>query len=116
MKQSMAKMQNEIDKALARADAAYAALKQPPDLKVVYDAAYQHMVSKPAAVFRELIPMILSGLPAIENLAVFLDEHRNVIEYRGGMPVTNDANVRSRLGSSIASNRKRFGDIRGRQA
>ena len=101
MKQSMAKMQNEIDKALAEADAAYAALKQPPDLKVVYDAAYQHMVSKPAAVFRELIPMILSGLPAIENLAVFLDEHRNVIEYRGGMPVTNDANVRSRLAALL---------------
>ena len=45
--------------------------------------------------------MILSGLPAIENLAVFLDEHRNVIEYRGGMPVTNDTNVRSRLAALL---------------
>jgi len=97
MKQTMSKMKTEIDAALAEADAAHAALKQPPDLKAVYDAAYDHMVTKPARVFRELIPLMLSGLPAIENLAAFLDAHRNVIEFHGGMPVTRDASLRPQL-------------------
>ena len=95
--QGMAKMKTEIDKALAEADAAHAALKQPPDLKAVYDRAYEHMVTKSANVFRELIPIMVSGLPVIEKLAAFLDEHRNAIEYRGGMPDVRDAQLRPQL-------------------
>jgi len=95
--QGMANMKTEIDAALAEADAKHAALKQPPDLKVVYDKAYDHMVTKPANVFRELIPMMLSGLPVIEKLANFLAEHRDAIEYRGGMPITRDAKLRPQL-------------------
>ena len=41
--------------------------------------------------------MMLSGLPVIEKLATFLDEHRNAIEYRGGMPFTRDARLRPQL-------------------
>ena len=88
VRQGMTKMKTAIDKALAEADAAHTALKQPPDLKAVYDKAYEHMVTKPANVFREMIPIMESGLPVIEKLAAFLDEHRTAIEYRGGMPVT----------------------------
>ena len=95
--QGMAKMKTAIDEALADADAAHAALKQPPDLKIVYDKAYDHMVTKPANVFRELIPIMTSGLPIIEKLAAFLDEHRGTIEYRGGMPYTRDARLRPQL-------------------
>jgi hypothetical protein len=93
----MAKMKTAIDKALADADAAHAALRQPSDLKAIYDKAYEHMVTKPANVFRELIPIMMSGLPVIEKLAAFLDEHRNAIEYRGGMPYVRDAALRPQL-------------------
>lgn len=95
--QGMAKMKTAIDKALADADAAHAALKQPPDLKAVYDKAYKRIVTEPANVFRELIPIMVSGLPVIEKVAAFLDEHRNAIEYRGGMPYTRDARLRPQI-------------------
>ena len=95
--QAMTKMKTEIDKALAEADAAHAKLQQPPDLKVVYDKAYDRMVMRPANVFRELIPTMVSGLPVIETIAAFLDEHRDAIEYRGGMPYTRDARLRPQL-------------------
>ena len=97
VRQGMTKMKTEIDKALAEADAAHMALKQPPDLKAVYDEAYDHMVTKPANVFREIIPIMESGLPVIEKIAAFLDEHRSAIEYRGGMPFTRDASLRPQL-------------------
>lgn len=93
----MAKMKDNLDKALADADAAHAALKQPEDLKVVYDRAYERMVTRPANVFRELIPMILASLPAIEKIAAFLDEHRDKIEYRMGAPYVRDAGLRPQL-------------------
>lgn len=95
--QGMAKMKTAIDKALADADAAHAALQQPPDLRAVYDKAYERMVTSPANVFRELIPIMVSGLPVIEKVAAFLDEHRNAIAYRGGMPFTRDARLRPQL-------------------
>ena len=95
--QGIAKMKTDIDKALADADAAHAKLQQPPDLKAVYDKAYERMVARPANVFRELIPMMLAGLPVIEKIAAFLDEHRDAIEYRGGTPYTRDARLRLQL-------------------
>jgi len=101
VRSGMANMKASLDKAEAAADAAHTALQQPPDLKAVYDIAYERMVTKPARVFRELGPMILNTLPAIEELAAYLDEHRAVIEFRGGAPATNDAGVRTKLAALI---------------
>jgi hypothetical protein len=97
LKQGMASMKIELDKAEAEADAAHKALQQPSDLKVTYDAAYDHMVTKPAAVYREVIPAMQSALPAIEDLAAFLDENRSAIEFRDNTPVSANSNVQTRL-------------------
>jgi soluble cytochrome b562 len=93
----MKNMTAELDKAEAEADEAHKKLKQLADLKAVYDIAYQRMVTGPAKVFRELDPMVESMLPAIEELGAYLDEHRNVIEFRGGAPATKGAAVRNKL-------------------
>jgi Protein of unknown function (DUF3053) len=97
LKSSMAKMSDALDKAEADADAAHKALQQPPDLKTVYDAAYEHMVTKPAAAYREVIALMQSAFPAVADLAAYLDEHRGVIEYRSGAPVSSDPVVQSKL-------------------
>jgi DUF3053 family protein len=103
VKAGMRDMNVTVEKAEAAADAAHKALQQPPDLKVVYDIAYERMVTKPARVLRELGPLVLSVMPAIEELAAFLDEHRNVIEFRGGAPATKDASVRTKLMALMAA-------------
>ena len=101
LRTSMAAMQVELDKSEAEAGAARKALQQPPDLKAVYDVAYARMVTKPAAVFRELFPLMLNGLPVLEELANYIAEHRNVIEFRGDMPFTANAEVRAKLAALI---------------
>jgi len=101
MKNGMAKMKTALIKIEADADAAHKALKQPPDLKAVYDIAYGRMVTKPASVFRELFPVIEAMLPPIEELAAFLDEHRSTIQYRGGAPVTSDPATRQKLAALL---------------
>lgn len=97
LKTGMANMKADLDKAESEADAAHKALKQPADLKAVYDVAYERMVTTPARVFRELGPMIESMLPAIEELATYLGEHRDTITFRGGAPVVTDPATRARL-------------------
>lgn len=97
LKDGMAKMKAELDKAEAEANAARLALKQPPDLKFVYDTAYERMVTRTARTVRELLPMIDEMLPPIEALAVYLDEHRAKIEFRGASVATRDPVVRAQL-------------------
>ena len=101
VRQSMAKFKTETEAALAKADAAHAALKQPPDLKAVYDAAYDKMVTKPAAVFSEIAPLIDGALRPLEELANYLDQNRSVIDYRDGVPTSKDTLVNGRLVSLI---------------
>jgi len=97
LKSGISKMNADLDRSEADADAKHKALKQPPDLKAVYDVAYDRMVTKPAAVFREIVPIITGFLPAIENLAAYLDEHRDTITFRGGSPVVTDPAIRAKL-------------------
>lgn len=97
LKSGISRMKDELDKAEAEADAKHKALKQPPDLKAVYDIAYDRMVTNSAAVFREIGPIITGSLPAIEALAAYLDEHRDTISFRAGSPVVTDPAVRTKL-------------------
>ena len=93
----MARMKSELDKAEGAADAAHKALQQPADLKPVYDIAYRRMVTEPARIYRELVPVIESSLPAIGELAVYLHDHRSVIELHGNTLNANDPAVRAKL-------------------
>jgi len=99
LKDMMARMASDLDKAKAEAeaDAAHAALKQPPDLKAVYDTAYDRMVTQSAATIRELATMMHEQLPVLEELANYVADHRAVISYSAGMPVTKDREVRAKL-------------------
>ncbi len=72
-------------------------LHQPADLKRVYDTAYVRMVTLPARVFRELLPMINKSLPPIEALAAYLDEHRDAIQFQGNNLTVNSPDVRAKL-------------------
>ena len=101
LKTGMVNMESDLDRAEGDADAAHKALKQPPDLKAVYDVAYNRVVTIPAKVFREVIPIVEGMLPAIEDLATYLDEHRDTITFRGGSPVAGDPKTRTKLATLI---------------
>jgi hypothetical protein len=55
------------------------------------------MVTAPAHVFRDLVPMIEPMLEPIDSLATYLDEHRDTITFRAGSPVLTDPATRTRL-------------------
>jgi hypothetical protein len=101
MTDTMAKLKAELAEAEADADAAHAALNHPPDLKAVYDKAYERMVTRPARLFRELMPLIETTLPTIGALAAFLDDNRGTIELKGNQVAVKDEAVRARLAALI---------------
>jgi hypothetical protein len=55
---SMKTMGAALDGAMAEADKARAAMKQPESLKAVYDATFARVVTEPARIMREVLPAI----------------------------------------------------------
>lgn len=80
-----ADMRAALDRELAAADAAHAALKQPDDLKPVFDTAYERDVTRPAQAMIEIFPDVDDATKSILELADFLDQHRDKIKIEGPM-------------------------------
>jgi soluble cytochrome b562 len=97
----MASIRAALDKQLAAADAAHAALKQPDDLKPVYDAAYDRVVSQPAKAFAEIFPDVDEATKAILSLAEFLDRNGDKIKINGSMLQVADPSLQPQLQSLI---------------
>lgn len=54
----MSAMRKAFDAALAKADTAHATLKQPDELKVVFDKAYELTVTAAAKDMKEIFPLM----------------------------------------------------------
>jgi hypothetical protein len=83
IRRGMADLRTELDKQLAAADAAHAALKQPADLKSVFDAAYGRDVTGPANAFQQVIPVAESALAAAVDVGDFIAQHGNAVSVQG---------------------------------
>jgi hypothetical protein len=101
VRDGMTQLRAALDKQSAAADAAHAALKQPDDVKPVYDKAYERDVTTPAKAFADIFPVAADGLDAIIALGDFLDKHKGEIQINGPLLQTNDAALRAQLQQMI---------------
>ena len=90
-------MGEALTKEQAKADAARAQLKQPDDLKVVYDKAYAKTVTVPADTFREVLPLISGTLDSSLKVAEYVEAHKAQIDLSGPMPKVQDPTVLAEL-------------------
>ena len=97
----IAKLREAIDKQLAAADAAHAALKQPDDLKTVFDKAYERDVTIPAKAFEDIFPDLSEGLTAIVDLGDFIDQHKDKVSIVGNQLQTTDPALQPQLQALI---------------
>jgi len=93
----IAQLRAAIDKQLAAADAARAALKQPDDLKPVFDKAYERDVTTPAKAFQEVFPDLLQALNAVIDLGDFIEQHKDKVSINGSILQTTDASLQPQL-------------------
>ncbi len=108
----LAAIRGALDQQLAIADAAHAALKQPDDLKPVYDAAYERDVTMPAKAMVEIFPAVDETMKAILAFADFMAEHHDAIKIQGSMIETSDAALRPPLAAMVDALRAKSDAIR----
>ena len=97
---SLVTIRAALDARLAAADAAHAALKQPPDLKPVFDAAYDRDVTQPAKLFVDMFPDADAAMKAILALTDFIAQHP-AIRVQGSMLQTSDPALQAPLQSLL---------------
>ncbi|MBV8776018.1 MAG: DUF3053 family protein [Alphaproteobacteria bacterium] len=97
----IAKLDGLVDKQLAAADAAHAAVKQPPDLKTVFDEAYERDVTLPAKAYEDMSPDLTQALSAIVDLGDFLQQHKDKVKSTGTTIQATDPALQPQLAALI---------------
>jgi Protein of unknown function (DUF3053) len=80
----------EMDLKFAATIKARDALKQPDDLKTVYDTAFDKIVTKPVQGFREATPLAQQIAVAAANFGDYMAAHRDTVKIVGTSPQATD--------------------------
>lgn len=90
-----------LDEESAKAQAARDSLKQPEDLKAVYDKAFEKSVVIPAKTFQDVFPNLDGALASALKLVDYLETHKDKIKVSGSMMETNDPAVQNDVNTMI---------------
>jgi hypothetical protein len=97
----LAKISDLMNRELAKANAARAGLKQPDDLKVVYDKAFDKDVTAPIAGFSEVLPIVDKMATASLKLGDYIDAHRDKVVMAGKNVGGKDAQTQKDISALI---------------
>lgn len=90
---TLGKLPEAMDIQVEKAKTARAALKQPDDLKTVYDQAFDKKVVITADIIRKYLAMQDQALLSAEELGRFLDENKDKFTLTGATIQVNDQSV-----------------------
>ncbi len=100
-KEGLGGLRTALDQELAKADAARAKLKQPDDLKQVYDKAYDKTVSTPAATFKEVFPALDAVFDGAVAVGDYLEQNKSKIQVTGSTVAVTDPAVQAQLNKML---------------
>ena len=103
IKRGMDDIRAELAKQFAAAEAARAALKQPADLKPVFDAAYDRDVAGLARAVQAALPVAEDALTAAIELGDYLTQHRAAVTIQGMQIQVTDPAVQRDLNTRLAA-------------
>lgn len=101
VKSGLGTLRAALDKELTRANEAHVGLKQPDDLKVVYDKAYDKTVRQPAAAFMEIFPAVDGTLDQTLLVADYLKGNKDKVQFSGGTVMTVDVATQGELNKML---------------
>ncbi len=90
-----------LRKLAADAETARSALKQPDDLKVVYDKAFDQVITKPVAIITDLFPTMDAALESMVEMGQFLEENKGKISLNGMALMTDNQAILNRYNSMM---------------
>ena len=82
-KDAVRKMEQVIETRLAKINADRAALKQPDDLKTVYDKTFDKLVTAPAVAMENSAKTLSTGIDAAIALVTYINAHRTKVRVSG---------------------------------
>jgi hypothetical protein len=97
MRNGLGTIRGALDAELAKADMAHVALKQPTDLKPVFDAAYDRDVTKPANAMSTIFPDADLAMQALVELADFIDKNKSAVKINGSLVQVSDPALQGKL-------------------
>lgn len=100
-KDGLGGLRSALDQQVAKADAAHAKLKQPDDLKQVYDKAYDKTVTTPAATFKEVFPALDTVFDSALAIGDFLEKNKSKIQVSGSSVTVTDPAVQAELNNML---------------
>jgi len=98
---TMTEINTAIAKQQAQADAAHAQLKQPADLKPVYDGAYDRVVTQPANAFKAVFPLVDASLQRAVDTADYVEKNKAKIQVSGATVRVSDPKVQAELNTRL---------------
>ena len=83
----------QCESRLAAVNAAHAALQQPPDLKDVYDKAFDRIVTRPGTLLMKMLPLLDKNVNAMLALTAYIADHPYDIKIEGMDATSNDTTI-----------------------
>ena len=100
-KDGLAGLRTALDQQTAKADAAHAQLKQPDDLKQVYDKAYDKTVTVPATTFKEVFPALDTVFDSALAIGGYIEQNKSKIQISGSTISVTDPAVQAELNKML---------------
>lgn len=100
-KEGLGGLRTALDQQTAKADAAHAQLKQPDDLKQVYDKAYDKTVTAPSTTFKEVFPALDTVFDSALTIGDFLEKNKSKIQISGSSVTVSDPAVQAELNKML---------------
>lgn len=105
IKVELARVLGEVDKHFAETNSARAALKQPDDLKAVYDVTFDRLVTKPTLATRNHMLTLDNVLAASLQLADFVKSHADKLQLKGSQILATDQQTLAELNAVLATHK-----------
>ena len=96
-KDGLAGLRTALDQQTAKADAAHAQLKQPDDLKQVYDKAYDKTVTVPSTTFKAVFPALDTVFDSALAVGSYIEQNKSKIQISGSTVSVTDPAVQAEL-------------------
>lgn len=83
LRQALPALVATVDQKMSEVNAARAALQQPPDLKVVYDQAFDRLVTRPSTLLAKMLALLPSSLDGMLAVADYVADNARDIRIAG---------------------------------
>ena len=100
-KDGLTALRTALDQQTAMADAAHAQLKQPDDLKQVYDKAFDKTVTAPSTTFKEVFPALDNVFDSALAIGDFMEKNKSKIQVSGSSVAVTDPAVQAELNKML---------------